>query len=67
MRAASFVLRHRRLYEIAGKLARTVVPGLPRWLLYNRMNPWGKQRELPAFPRRSFRELYAEKRSNDGK
>ncbi len=63
MRVASFVLRHRRLYELTGKLARAIVPRLPRWLLYNRLNPWGKQRELPEFPRKSFRELYHERRS----
>jgi L-lactate dehydrogenase complex protein LldF len=64
MRAASFVLRHRRLYLIAGKLARVVVPRLPRWLVYNRLNPWGKQRELPEFPKQSFRELYRERAKN---
>lgn len=61
MRAASFVLRHQWLYVMAGKLARIVVPRLPRRFLYNRFNPWGKQRELPEFPRKSFRELYAAK------
>ena len=58
MRAASFLLRHTWLYRALGKMARVVVPWLPRWLVYNRLNPWGKQRELPPFPRESFRELY---------
>jgi L-lactate dehydrogenase complex protein LldF len=58
MRGASFVLRRTWLYALLGKLARSVVPRLPRVLLYNRFNPWGKQRELPPFPRHSFRELY---------
>ena len=61
MRAASFVLRHRRLYVMAGKLARLIMPRLPRWILYNRLNPWGKQRELPEMPQKSFRELYPER------
>lgn len=26
--------------------------------MYNRLNPWEKQRELPDFPKQSFRELY---------
>ncbi|OYV91925.1 MAG: 4Fe-4S ferredoxin [Planctomycetia bacterium 21-64-5] len=63
MRAASFVLRHTWLYQAFGKLARMLGPRLPRWLLYNRMNPWGKQRELPPFPRESFRELYRRRNS----
>jgi L-lactate dehydrogenase complex protein LldF len=58
MKAASFVFRHRWLYQLVGKAARTIVPWLPRFLVYNRLNVWGKQRELPPMPRRSFRELY---------
>jgi L-lactate dehydrogenase complex protein LldF len=58
MKATSFVFQHRRLYELGGKLSRLIVPWLPRFLLYHRWNPWGRSRELPEFPRRSFRELY---------
>ena len=57
MRAATNVFQRPWVYRTAGKLARTVVPWLPRFMVYNRLNPWGKQRELPEFPRRSFREL----------
>ncbi|HJT34785.1 MAG TPA: lactate utilization protein B [Pirellulales bacterium] len=58
MRWGGFVLRHGWLYRLSGKLARAIVPRLPRWLIYNRFNAWGRQRELPQFPRNSFRELY---------
>ncbi|HEX4150273.1 MAG TPA: lactate utilization protein B [Pirellulales bacterium] len=58
MKMASFVLRHRWLYETAGRVARWLVPRLPRWMLHNRFNAWGKQREMPPFPPESFRELY---------
>jgi L-lactate dehydrogenase complex protein LldF len=63
MKAASFVFRHRWLYQFAGKVARTIVPWLPRFMVYNRLNTWGKQRELPPMPRRSFRELYAQRKN----
>jgi L-lactate dehydrogenase complex protein LldF len=63
MKLGSLVLRHRRLYELSGKIARWLVPKLPRFLLYNRLNDWGRERELPEFPRQSFRELY--KRRHD--
>ena len=33
-------------------------PKLPRVLIYHRFNAWGRQREIPALPRKSFRELY---------
>jgi L-lactate dehydrogenase complex protein LldF len=61
MKLAGFVLRSTRLYTLAGWLTRSVVPRLPRFLVYNRLNPWGKQRELPEFPRQSFREVYRER------
>ena len=42
----------------AGRLARRIVPRLPRLLVYNRFNPWGRQRELPRCRPASFREQY---------
>lgn len=55
---ASFVFRRPWVYRTAGWLARKVMPWMPRFLVYNSLNKWGKQRELPEFPRRSFRETY---------
>lgn len=49
------------LYRTAGKIGRWLLPRLPRFLVYNGLNPWGKQRELPPMPKRSFRELYAKR------
>jgi L-lactate dehydrogenase complex protein LldF len=63
MRAASFVFRHPWLYRTAGKMARTIVPHLPRFMVYNRFNVWGRQRELPPMPRQSFRQLFGERRN----
>ena len=58
MKLAAWLFQHPRLYAFAGKIARFVAPKLPRFLLYNSLNPWGRQRELPPFPKKSFRELY---------
>ena len=35
-------------------LARRSCRCLPRWLLYNRLNDWGRQRELPQIPLEQF-------------
>jgi L-lactate dehydrogenase complex protein LldF len=68
MKLGSWVLRNTWLYTLAGKLARTFMPWMPRWTLYHRLNAWGKHREVPAFPRRSFRELYRQQlKQNDGR
>src|SRR5262249_54147727 len=58
MKVGSQVLRRPWLYKLLGWLARRVVPYLPRVLIYNRLNPWGRQRELPPMPARSFRDEY---------
>ena len=49
------------LYKLSGWLARKIVPWLPRFLIYNRLNPWGKQREMPEMPKQSFRALLAKR------
>jgi len=62
MRVAGWVLAQPWLYRISGAVSRRIVPRLPRWLVYSRANVWGRQRELPAMPRRSFRERFQERR-----
>lgn len=58
MKLMSRVLRSPKLYAASGWLARNVVPKLPRFMVYNRLNAWGKRRELPEFPQESFREQF---------
>jgi L-lactate dehydrogenase complex protein LldF len=36
---------------------------LPRALLYNPLNAWGKHREMPAVPNATFRQWYIKNRS----
>jgi L-lactate dehydrogenase complex protein LldF len=64
LRLAAGVFKSPRLYALAGKVFRKCGRLLPRFLLYNRWNVWGRQRELPVIPTESFRELY---RKRDGK
>ena len=63
MRITGFVLGRAWSYQLAGKLMRAVVPRVPRALVYGPWNPWGRQRELPPMPRKSFRELLREEPS----
>jgi L-lactate dehydrogenase complex protein LldF len=66
MKAASVVFRSVTLYRLAGSVARWLVPKMPRFLIYNRFNAWGKQRELPPFPAKSFRQMYKERHGKPG-
>ncbi|BBO32020.1 lactate utilization protein B [Lacipirellula parvula] len=66
MGVAGKLLSSPRLYAFAGSAGRTVLRWAPRWLLYNRFNPWGRQRELPTPPDESFRQWHA-RRGRGGK
>lgn len=58
MTLGSLVLRSPLLYRVSGNAARLALRALPRLVLYNRCNIWGRQRELPTTPKQSFRQLY---------
>jgi L-lactate dehydrogenase complex protein LldF len=62
MHLAAMVFRRPWLYGLGGKVARVSLRWSPRWLVYGPWNAWGKQRELPSPPAKSFRELYRERR-----
>jgi L-lactate dehydrogenase complex protein LldF len=55
------VLSSPRLYRLAGRTSRWVLRNLP-FVVENRLNPWFKNRELPAAPKASFREWYKNNR-----
>jgi L-lactate dehydrogenase complex protein LldF len=62
MKAAGFVLNRTGLYRLSGRMARFWLPKLPRFLVYNRWNAWGRQRELPPMPKKSFRQMYVKRK-----
>jgi L-lactate dehydrogenase complex protein LldF len=58
MQVAGKVLSNPRLYRIAVEAAGTGIENLPRFMMYNRLNTWGRQREVPAAPPMTFRQWY---------
>ena len=58
MKVTAWLMTKPALFEIAGKVARKIVPKLPNSILYNKSNVWGKQRDLPKFPEKSFKEMF---------
>lgn len=58
------VLAKPRLYDNLGKIMRTALRWLPRFLTHNRLNAWTKGRELPSAPKESFKAWYAKNRKN---
>jgi L-lactate dehydrogenase complex protein LldF len=57
VKLAALVLNRPWLYRLVGRIVRTALRWLPRFLVYHRCNIWGRQRELPPAPPASFREL----------
>lgn len=62
LKATTWVMTHPAMMDFAGSMARKLVPLMPRALLYSKANLWGKARELPQFPKHSFKELYKAKK-----
>ncbi|WP_284944404.1 lactate utilization protein B [Acidisoma cladoniae] len=62
MRVAGAVLASPTLYRLATAAARMAVRRLPRALLYNRLNGWGRDRELPTPPKESFAAWHARRK-----
>jgi L-lactate dehydrogenase complex protein LldF len=63
MKMAGKLLASPRLFRAAVDAAGTGVEYLPRVMLYNRLNAWGRQREVPAAPAQTFRQWWLEHRA----
>jgi L-lactate dehydrogenase complex protein LldF len=64
MRIAGKVLAEPRLYRAAISATGLAIEHLPRFAIYNWLNPWGRQRQVPEPPRQTFRSWYIENRSH---
>jgi len=67
MKLAGRILASPRLYRAAIGAAGTGIEYLPNFMMYNRMNAWGKQREVPVTPPTTFRQWYLANRGKKGK
>ena len=62
MRVAGKILASPKLYRAAVEAAAAGIEKLPRALVYNPFNAWGRQREVPAAPPQTFRQWYLKNR-----
>jgi L-lactate dehydrogenase complex protein LldF len=62
MRVAGKILARPRLYRAAVEAAAAGLERLPRFMIYNPFNAWGRQREVPAAPATTFRQWYLKHR-----
>ena len=52
-----FMMNRPSIFNMALKWA-PLVNGVPRFLIYNGLNDWGKGREMPKFAKESFNEMW---------
>ncbi len=64
MRVAGKVLASPKLYRAAVEAAAAGLEHLPRALVYNPFNAWGRQREVPSAPASTFRQWYVKNRGD---
>ena len=62
MKFARVLLGNTWIFTTVGRIGRWIFPKLPRFMIYNGFNTWGKQRDLPPMPQHSFRDLYRHRR-----
>lgn len=58
MKITAWLMEKPKLFDFAGKMARKIVPKLPNSLVYSKSNVWGKQRDMPKMPPKSFKEMF---------
>lgn len=58
LKVTSWLMDKPTLFTLGGKIARKVVPILPKSIIYNKVNIWGLQRDIPKMPKKSFKEMF---------
>lgn len=64
MRVAGWLFAHPKWYRKAGRIGRKILGILPDTFVNNPLNAWGKSRDLPKPPEKSFRDWYVKNRKN---
>ena len=64
MKIAGKVLSSPALYKISSAFVRVTMK-MPRFLVYNPLNKWGRDRELPKPPDKTFKQIMKERKKED--
>jgi L-lactate dehydrogenase complex protein LldF len=65
MKAAGLLLARPALYRAAVQGANTALAHLPRFVIYNGLNAWGKHREAPKPPGETFHQWFKKTRGGE--
>src|SRR6516162_9293610 len=62
MKLAGALLSHPSAYRAAAEAGGTALRVLPHFAVYNRLNAWGRHRDVPEAPKETFHQWYARNR-----
>lgn len=62
MAIANTIFKNPLAYKLTGKVMRSSLKNLPDKLIYNPLNTWGNQRNLPDVPKETFQSWYKKNR-----
>ena len=65
LKMAGNVLANSKLYGFVGKSSRFMLKHTPKFLLYSKLNAWGKARDLPEVKGDNFEEWYKKRQKNE--
>ena len=65
LKVAGNVLANSKMYDFVGKSSRFMLKHTPRFLVYSKLNTWGKERELPEVKNGNFDEWYKKRQKNE--
>jgi L-lactate dehydrogenase complex protein LldF len=65
MKVAGALLSSPRAYRAATEAGAVALRVLPHFAIYNRLNAWGRHRDVPSAPKETFHQWYAHNRRKD--
>jgi L-lactate dehydrogenase complex protein LldF len=64
LKITGVVLANPKLYSLVGKSVRLMLKYAPRFIVYSKLNTWGKSREFPTIKNENFDEWYKKRNKN---
>lgn len=58
LKMAGSILANSKIYSFVGKSSRFMLKNMPKFLIYSKLNAWGKARDLPEVKGDNFNEWY---------
>jgi L-lactate dehydrogenase complex protein LldF len=65
MKVADKLLSNPHAYRVAAEAGEAALKVLPRFAIYNRLNAWGRRREIPSPAGETFHQWYERNRTGE--